>query len=160
MRSRLLALLICEPLAPGTSPAGAATEVHEKLTALARDIIYTSAAMFPTQATQLGIAGHDGELETPSEHNRSAYVDKLHQWQQQLAQIAPSGRADLDLVDRNDGRLLDAQLAGSLDLLLVRNTDRKDYSSGANNLVGTIFFQLQFLPVAGRDGKTAADVSR
>jgi uncharacterized protein (DUF885 family) len=160
MRLRLLALLICAPLAAVTCPAAAATEVHEKLTALARDIIYTSAAMFPTQATQLGIPGHDGELEAPSEHNRSAYIDKLHQWQQQLAQIAPAGRADLDLVDRDDARLLDAQLAGSLNLLVVRSTDRKDYSAGANNLVGTIFYQLQFLPVAGRDGKTAADVSR
>jgi hypothetical protein len=160
MRSHLLASLICAPVLAATCPAGAATEVHEKLTTLARDIVYTTAAMFPTQATQLGIPGHDGELETPSEGNRSAYIDKLHQWQQRLEEIAPAGRADLELVDRNDARLLGAQLAGSLNLLLVRSTDRKDYSAGANNIVGTIFYQLQFLPVAGREGKTAADVSR
>jgi hypothetical protein len=47
-------------------PGGAATEVHEKLTALAQDVVYTTAAMFPTQATQLGIPGHDGELEMPA----------------------------------------------------------------------------------------------
>jgi uncharacterized protein (DUF885 family) len=154
----LSALLICAPLAAVACPAGAAPEVHDRLTALARDIVYTSAAMFPTQATQQGIPGHDGELETPSEANRSAYIEKLHRWEQQLAQIAPAGRADLGLVDRNDARLLGAQLAGSLNLL-ARGTDRKDYSAGANNLVSTIFYQLQFLPIAGRDGKTAADVS-
>jgi uncharacterized protein (DUF885 family) len=152
------ALLICAPRAAAACPAGAAPEVHDRLTALARDIVYTSAAMFPTQATQQGIPGHDGELETPSEVNRSAYIDKLHRWEQQLAQIAPAGRADLGLVDRNDAWLLAAQLAGSLNLL-ARSTDRKDYSAAANNLVSTIFYQLQFLPIAGRDGKTAADVS-
>jgi hypothetical protein len=160
MRSRLLTLLLCAPLAAVTCPAGAATEVHERLTALARDIVYTSAVMFPTQATQLGIPGHDGELETPSERNRSAYIDKLHQWQQRLEEIAPAGRADLELVERNDARLLGAQLTGSLNLLLVRGTDRKDYCAGANNIVSTIFYQLQFLPVARREGKAAADVSR
>ncbi len=160
MRSHLLTALICVSLAAVTCPAGAATEVHEKLTALARDIVYTSAAMFPTQATQLGIAGHDGELETPSEENRSAYIGKLHQWQQRLEEIAPAGRTDLELADRNDARLLGAQLAGNLNQLLVRSTDRKDYSAGANNIVGTIFYQLQFLPVAGREGKTPADVNR
>jgi hypothetical protein len=66
MRPRLPALLICAALAAVTCPAGAATEVHEKLTALARDVVYTTAAMFPTQATQLGIPGHDGELEMPA----------------------------------------------------------------------------------------------
>jgi hypothetical protein len=147
-------------LAAVTCPAGAATEVHEKLAALARDVVYTTAAMFPTQATQLGIPGHDGELETPSERNRSAYIDKLRRWQQQLGEIAPAGREDLGLVDRNDARLLGAQLAGSLNGLLVRRTDRKDYAAGANNIIGTIFYQLQFLPVAGRDGKTMADVDR
>jgi|KBSSwiStaDraftv2_1062776.scaffolds.fasta_scaffold01222_24 uncharacterized protein (DUF885 family) len=160
MRSYRLALLLCVPLAAMHLQAGAATEVHEKLTALARDIVYTSAAMFPTQATQLGIPGHDGDLETPSEGNRSAYIDKLHTWEQQLAQIAPAARTDLQLADRNDARLLAAQLAGSLNLLLVRSTDRKDYAAGANNIVGTIFYQLQFLPVAGQEGKSAADVKR
>jgi len=161
MRPKLPTLLTCLTLAAAVNcPAGAATEAHEKLTALARDIMDTTAAMFPTQATQLGIPGHDGELETPGERNRSAYLDRLRQWQQQLEEIAPAGGTDLALVDRNDARLLGAQLTTSLSSLRVRNTDRKDYAAAANNIVSTIFYQLQFLPVAGRDGKSGADVNR
>lgn len=160
MRAHLPTWPIFASLAVLTGPAAAAGVLNEKLTALAQDVVYTSAAMFPTQATQLGIPGHDGELDIPSERNRSAYLGKLQQWQKQLEEIAPAGRADIELVDRNDARLLGAQLAQSLNLLLVRKTDRKDYAAGANNIVGTIFFQLQFLPVAGREGRTAADVDK
>src|SRR5262249_36766454 len=77
-----------------------------------------------------------------------------------LREIAPADRTDIDLVDRNDARLLGAQLTTNLDILQVRRPDRKDYSAGANTIVGTIFLQLQFLPVAGRDGKTGADVDK
>jgi uncharacterized protein (DUF885 family) len=159
MGRRFLNLLIPAALAALCGPLQAVTSVHDELTALARDITFTSAGLFPTQATQLGIAGHDGELETPSEANRSAYIARLQQWQQQLRQLAPADRTDLPLVDRDDARLLDAQLTASLNALLVHGTDRKDYAAGANTIVGTIFNQLQFMPVAGRDGKTAADVN-
>src|SRR5262249_47258591 len=140
--------------------APAATDTHAKLTELARDIVYSSAALFPTQATQLGIPGHDGELETPSEENRSAYIARLQQWQKRLQEIAPPDKADLGLVDRDDARLVAAQLTSNLNALLVRKVDRKDYAAGANTIIGTIFLQTQFLPVAGRDGKTARDVDK
>ena len=160
MRSRLEFLLIAATFAGlAATLQVAAQEVHTKVTALAREITYTSAALFPTEATQLGIPGYDAQLEMPSEANRSAYLDKLQQWQKQLGQLAPAGRGDLTLVDRDDARLLGAQLATSLNALRVRRTDRKDYSAGANLIVGTIFNQLQFMPVAGRDGKTVADVN-
>jgi uncharacterized protein (DUF885 family) len=141
-------------------PARAVTTPHEQLIQLAQDIMYTSARLFPTQATQLGIPGHDAELETPSEQNRAAYIAKLRQWQKRLGELVAAGRSDLALVDRDDARLLGAQLTASLDSLLVRKTDRKDYSAGANTIVGTIFTQLQFVPVAGRDGAAAADVDK
>ena len=161
MRSRLAFLLIPATFAglAGTLQA-AAQELRAQVTALARDITYTSAALFPTEATQLGIPGHDAQLETPSEANRSAYLDKLQQWQKQLERLAPADGNGLSLVDRDDARLLGAQLATSLSSLLVRRTDRKDYAAGANVIVNTIFTQLQFMPVAGRDGKTLADVDR
>jgi len=79
---------------PGTLQA-ATEEMHAKVTALARVITYSSAALFPTEATQLGIPGYDAQLESPSEANRSAYLDELQQWQQQLGQLAPAGRGDL-----------------------------------------------------------------
>ncbi len=154
---RILSLLTLGAVAAHSAHAAA---VHDQLTDLAKDIVYTSAAMFPAQATQLGIPGHDGELEKPSEQLRAAYIEKLRAWQRRLAQIAPAASTDIGLVDRDDARLLQAQLAGSLNSLLIRRTDRKDYSSGANTLVGTIFLQIQFLPVAGRDGKTRSDVNK
>src|SRR5262249_4430191 len=59
-----------------------------------------------------------------------------------------------------DAQLLRAQLARNLNTLLLRRTDRKDYAAGANDIVATLFLQLQFLPVAGRDGKTSAAVDQ
>jgi hypothetical protein len=56
------------------------------------------------------------------------------------------------LVDRDDALLLRAQLVSSLNVLRNRAVDRKDYAGGANTVVGAIFNQLQFMPVAGRDG--------
>jgi uncharacterized protein (DUF885 family) len=138
--------------------AVAAPTLHDQLTALARDITYTTAGLFPTQATALGIPGHDGELDTPSEAHRAAYIARLQQWQKQLAQLGPTDHASL--VDRDDALLLRAQLISSLNTLQNRAPDRKDYAGGANTVVGAIFNQLQFMPVAGRDGKTAADVNR
>ena len=142
----------------------AAPTLHDQLTALAKDITYTTAALFPPQATALGIPGHDGELDTPSEANRAAYIARLQQWQKQLEQLGlvqaakPTDHASL--VDRDDALLLRAQLVSSLNTLRNRAVDRKDYAGGANTVVGAIFNQLQFMPEAGRDGKTAADVSR
>lgn len=160
MRSRHGLLFIAAIFAGLAGTLQAATgEVHTKVTALAREITYTCAALFPTDATQLGIPGYDGQLETPSEANRNAYLAKLQQWQKQLEQLVADGGNDLPLVDRDDARLLRAQLVRSLNALLVHRTDRKDYAAGANLIVGTIFGQLQFMPVAGRDGKTVADVN-
>ena len=86
MGSRAIAFLT---LAGLCGSAQAAPTLHDQLTALAKDITYTTAALFPTQATALGIPGHDGELDTPSEANRAAYISKLQQWQKQLDQLAP-----------------------------------------------------------------------
>jgi uncharacterized protein (DUF885 family) len=160
VRPHLLVLAACAACVTSVGSAESTPDIHAKLTDLAHEIVYSSAALFPTQATQLGIPGHDGELETPSEENRSAYIAKLQQWRKRLDELAPAGRTDIGLVDAHDALLLRAQLASLLNPLLVRKADRKDYAAGANNLVGTVFIQLQFLPVAGRDGKTAADVNK
>lgn len=161
MGSRAIAFLTLAGLCGSVQ---AAPSLHDQLTALAKDITYTTAALFPTQATSLGIPGHDGELDTPSEANRAAYIAKLQQWQKQLDQLAPVQAANptdhAALVDRDDALLLRAQLVSNLNWLQSRQVDRKDYAGGANTVVGAIFNQLQFMPVVGRDGKTAADVNR
>lgn len=156
MGSRVIGLVMLAGLC-GSAQAAVPT-LHDQLTALAKDITYTTAGLFPAQATALGIPGHDAELDTPSEANRAAYIAKLQQWQEQLERFGPTEHASL--IDRDDALLLRAQLVANLNALRNRAVDRKDYAGGANTVVGAIFNQLQFMPVAGRDGKTAADVSR
>lgn len=157
MRSRLFRSMMLAGLC-GSVQAAPAPSLHDQLTALAKDITYTTAALYPTQATQLGIPGHDGELETPSEAQRAEYIVRLQHWRKQLDQLDATEHASL--VDRDDANLLRAQLVSSSNALLVRANDRKDYATGANTVVEAIFNQLQFMPVAGRDGKSAADVER
>jgi len=155
LRVLLLTMLACLCAAAQAAPPLA---LHDRLTLLAKDITYTTAALFPAQATQLGIPGHDAQLDTPSQANRAAYIARLQDWQKQLDQLGATDTASL--VDRHDALLLRAQLVSSLRALQVRASDRKDYAGGANTIVNAIFNQLQFMPVAGRDGKTTADVNR
>jgi uncharacterized protein (DUF885 family) len=152
-------LLIGLTLVAGGAFAQQATPAHIQLTQLAEDFTYTTAKLFPSQATALGITKYDGDLEMPSEKERAAYIAQLDEWQKRLHAIGKGGAA-LALVDRDDVQLLDAQLAQQLNALRVYQRDRKDYSQGANTFVGIIFLQLQFLPVAGRDGVTAAAVDQ
>ena len=135
----------------------AQSRAHDELTRIAEDYIYTSARLFPSQATALGITKYDGDLEVPSEKGRVAYIAQLNEWQKRVRAVAGDGSA-LSLVDRDDAQLLETQLAQQLNARLVYQQDRKDYSLGANTFVGAIFLQLQFLPVAGRDGATSAMV--
>jgi uncharacterized protein (DUF885 family) len=129
---------------------------HERLVSLAQDVTYTSADQYPMQATALGIAGHDAELEIPSEAYRAGFVDRLKQWQQRLREITTSFDSATSLVDRDDATLLNAQLEAQLNSFLVYEADRKDYSAPANNIVQAIFTQFQHLPVVGRDGASPA----
>jgi uncharacterized protein (DUF885 family) len=152
--------LLASLLMHGAASAQDATPVHAQLTQLAQDMIYSSARLFPTQATSLGITKYDAELEIPSEQNRTAYIAQLQQWRRRLHTIVPPGAAGMSLVDQDDAKLLDAQLAESLNALLVYQVDRKNYSNGAATLVNCIFLQLQFLPIAGRGGATAESVEQ
>ena len=139
------------------APTLAANTVHENLVALAQDLTYTSAALFPMQATALGIPGHDGELDLPGEANRAAYIVRLGQWRQQLRDISAALPADAALVERDDALLLGAQLTAQLNALLVYQMDRKDYGAAANAVVNAVFTQFQHLPVIGQEGASAAD---
>jgi uncharacterized protein (DUF885 family) len=133
---------------------------HQSLVALARDITYTTAQLFPMHATFEGIPGHDGELETPSEAYRAAYLGHLRQWKIQLSAIGAAFDSATSLVDRDDAALLEAQLDAALNRLTVYQFDRKDYSTSANEVVNAVFIQFQYLPVPGTDGATSADLRR
>src|SRR5258708_18772166 len=92
------------------TPAGNAAEsLHEGLTRVAQDMVYTTAKMYPLRATFLGLPGHDGELDTPGESQRAAQIERLKSWQQQLAILSGGMTAETSLVDRDDTRLLAAQ---------------------------------------------------
>jgi len=140
-------------------PVGAETS-HEQLVSLAQDYLDTTARVHPILATELGIPGHDGELETRSEAWRAADITRHQQWLARLDAITTRFTRDTSMVDRDDARLLKAQLASDLNDLLVYQSDRKDYSAPGNKVVNAVFTQFEHLPVPGRDGATAADQRR
>ena len=160
MRAPRFPIVCAVVMAAMSLSAHGQTGVHDNLEKLAQDITFTSARLYPMEATTLGIAGHDAELETPSEAFRAAYVARLKQWQQQLQAITATFTSGTSLVDRDDAKLLGAQLEAQLNSLLLYKQDRKDYSQAANNVVQTIFLQFQNLPVLGQDGAKVEDVAK
>lgn len=147
-------------LLAGKAPvcALAQTPVHDRLTKLAQEIVYTSAAVDPMQATELGIPGHDTELPAPSAASRARDLARLRAWEGRLHAIAPPG-ARLSLVDRDDAKLLQAQLTALIRNYTVYGADQKDYSAPAQSILGVIFTQFQHLPIPGQNGATQADLT-
>lgn len=132
---------------------------HQRLADLAREMTDSSAHLHPMRATALGMKGMDGELETPSEDARTAEIAQIQSWRQKLNTIASGFGASTSLTDRDDVKLLAAQLTEQLNALLVYQFDRKDYAAPARNVVQAIFVQFQHLPVAGKEGAIAQDVA-
>ena len=116
---------------------------------------YRWAQLHPIVATQLGIRGLDGQLDTPSEAGRQSDLTLIRAWEARLAAIPLTGE---DLRVRDDAKLLGAQLIGMERQYTVYLTDRKDYSAPGNAIVGVIYTQFQRLPIAGREGATPAQV--
>ena len=143
-------------------PAGVAAEPlapHERLTHLAEEVIETTAKAHPLLATELGLTAYDAELPIPTEASRAEEIERLRGWVWQVDAIEQS-TPHLGLVDRDDAKLLRAQLAGDLAELLVRRADRKDYAGAAQGVVNGLFTQFLNLPVAGVDGAAPADLDR
>jgi hypothetical protein len=139
--------------------AAALESPHERLTGLARELTYTTAHLHPMLATTLGIPGMDGELETPSEAARTTAIAQIRTWQRKLQTITSGFDAGTSLTDRDDAKLLAAQLTRQLNALLVYQFDRKNYAAPANNVVEAIFLQFLHLPISGKEGATAQDVT-
>jgi hypothetical protein len=144
-------------LAPMTASA---TPAYDRLQSLAKDMTFTWARLHPMTATGFGISGYDGDLETPSESARNDDIALIASWQGRLDKIEATGGSAMTLVERDDAKLLQAQLTSTLRQYTVYQTDRKDYSGPANAVVGAIFTQFEHLAIAGRSGATAADVAR
>ena len=155
MKKTSIALVLGSLLAAN---AFAAPSTHDQLTSLAQDIVQTSARENPMMATALGIPGLDGELGVASESRRVAHIALMKGWIAKIDAIRTAAGPGISLVDADDAKLLHAQIDEELDGLLVRQTDRKDYSGPALGVVGAVYTQFLHLPIAGRDDATAADV--
>lgn len=131
---------------------------NPELVRAAEDMTYTSAKLYPMLATELGIPGHDGELDSPSEASRADYILRLKQWKARVDAIASGFTSQTQLSERDDAVLLEASIARYLNQLLVYQTDRKDYSAAGNEVLDVIFTQFEHLPIVGQDGATAADL--
>src|SRR6202042_862241 len=105
-------LALC--LLAGTAAAGPPPTTHQALVSLAQDMVYTTAKLYPTQATALGIPGHDGELDVPSEEARAAYLTRLKKWKSQVDASAAGFNAQTSLVDKDDAALLQSALTSKL----------------------------------------------
>jgi uncharacterized protein (DUF885 family) len=139
--------------------AAALESPHEHLVDLARELTETTAHLHPMLATDRGMAGMDGELESPSEAARTAEIEQFRNWQRKLEAIASGFGASTSLTDRDDAKLLAAQLTRQLNELRVYQFYRKDYAAPANAIVGAIFTQFLHLPVSGKEGASAQDVA-
>jgi len=152
--------LICAAALAASAPVFAAPSTHDGLTKLAEEMTYKTADLYPLTGTDLGLTAHDGDLNAPSEQARAAYVGLLKDWEKQLEALSRSAGPTMGLVDRDDAMLLKASLDSSLNELLVRQTDRKNYAASALDLTSAIFSQFLTLPIVGREGATAADVDK
>jgi hypothetical protein len=128
-----------------------------QLQALARDITFTWNKEHPLQATALGLTQYDGDLDSPSQAEIDRDQAQIRTWQSRLQSISLEGAT---LPERDDALLLKAQLTGMERQYTVYRTYEKDYAGPANAVFDTVFLQFQYLPIAGREGTTRADVLR
>ena len=152
----IAALNIFVLLAPGAlgatparrlAPAQAATS--EQLQTLARSMTFDWAKTHPINATFLGLSDEDGQLDTPSEAANARDLATIREWQKQLAAISLAGAS---LKDRDDAKLLGAQLTSMERQYTVYKTFEKDPSGPSVAILSAIYTQFLHLPVAGTSG--------
>ena len=153
---RLAALVWCCGLLNCALPARA-SGAGPQLQALARDVTFTWNEEHPLAATALGLTQYDGDLDQPSAAEVERDLAQIRTWQSRLHDISLAGAT---LVERDDALLLNAQLTGMERQFTVYRTYEKDYAGPANAIIDTTFLQFQYLPIAGREGATRADVVR
>jgi uncharacterized protein (DUF885 family) len=137
------------------SPSLADTDngAHDKLQSLAREITFESAKAHPLVATDLGLSDEDGLLDTPSLQENARDLAAIRKWEAELAAIE---LGNAPLVDRDDAKLLRAQLTGDERNYTAYKSYEKDYSAPSQAIVNAIFSQFQHLPVADPAGANAA----
>ncbi|MBV8150081.1 MAG: DUF885 domain-containing protein [Candidatus Eremiobacteraeota bacterium] len=137
-------------------PAQAASPTA-RIQDLAKRMTFEWAASHPFVATELGIPGHDGEVGDPSAAAHARDLRTIRGWIGELAAIDLRGAS---LRQRDDARLLQAQLTRMFrDETVYRRFD-KDYSAGAQAVISTLYTQFLYAPIAGLNGATKGDVAR
>jgi hypothetical protein len=147
------------PLATtATASAETATNdaVYTRIQSLARHITFDWAKTHPLTATEEGLSDEDGMLDTPSLAQDARDLQTIRGWERDIDAIPLAGAT---LVERDDIKLLRAQLIGMERGYTVYRTDRKDYSAPGQAIVGAIFTQFEHLPVAGTGGAKKSDVA-
>ena len=145
------------PVPSGAAPAVVADPASVKLQALAREMTFGWAKTHPLQATELGIPGEDGLLDSPSLTEDARDLATIRRSENALSAIS---LANATLVDIDDAKLLRAQLVGDERAYTVYKSDEKDYSGPSQAIVGALFTQFQHLPVAGAPGYSVAARTR
>ncbi|MDQ6826898.1 MAG: DUF885 domain-containing protein [Candidatus Eremiobacteraeota bacterium] len=139
----LAASMLAFVLMSTPAQSNAALAISDDLTALAKDMTFTWARLHPMTATELGIAGYDGQLDVPSLAAQRRDRTLNARWLRRLYTIAPHAQT---LVDRDDAALLHAKLIRRVREDTVYRTNEKDYSAPAQAIVDVIFTQFQRVP--------------
>ncbi len=144
-------------LAPSITAAQAApASASDRLQSLAKTITFDWAKLHPLVATNLGIAGEDGQLDTPSPAENARDLALIRRWEAALAAIPLHGAS---LITADDAKLLRAQLTAMERQYTVYKTYEKDPSLPSVTILNAIFTQFLNLPIVGTDGATEADRS-
>ncbi|MBC5810586.1 MAG: hypothetical protein GIW95_07010, partial [Candidatus Eremiobacteraeota bacterium] len=119
--------------------------------ALARAMTFGWAKRHPLFATSVGLTERDGDLDSPSAAANAADLAQIRSWERALGAI-PAGSA---LVDRDDARLLRAQLVSMERVYTEYRPYEKDYSAPAQAIVSTLFTQFVHLPTGDTEAENA-----
>lgn len=148
----VFSLLVFASCAPS---AFARASSADRLQALAKTMTFDWAKLHPLTATNLGITGEDGQLDTPSAAENARDLSLIHRWQRDLAAIPLSGAS---LITRDDAKLLRAQLTGMERQYTVYKVYEKDPSAPSVAILSAIYTQFLHLPIVGTNGATQADL--
>jgi uncharacterized protein (DUF885 family) len=155
--SSLIVLLLILAVAPCVAAVPTAPlSSYDRLQTLAKTITFDWAKLHPLNATNLGIAGEDGQLDTPSAAENARDLALIRRWQRELAAIPLQG-APLKTVD--DATLLRAQLVSMERQYTVYKVYEKDPSAPSVAILSAIYTQFLHLPIPGTNGATDADVA-
>ena len=156
-RFALCVCAVAAGLLAGTASRALADASYDQLQALAHDTVFEWAKLHPIYATNNGIPGEDGALDTPSLAEDQRDLALTRTWETRLDAISLTGEPRQT---RDDAALLRAQLLAQERTYTVYRTDRKDYAGPGNAIIGVIYVQFQHLPIAGRAGATTVDVRK